>query len=113
MQILEYIDAIIRDRLSCCPAVLKISDLEPIFGDEVPTIRARIRRGSFPVTVRQEDGGRQYVLLADVIRFLATGERQPQVIPGMRTTATSAPKAGRRGRPTKAEQVAGVRRAKS
>ena len=76
--------------------------------EEVPTIRARIRRKTFQVTVRQENGNPQYVLLADLVRFLVTGEVQPQ--PDMRPARKPRNPHGlngkrRRGRPHKVEQL--------
>lgn len=58
--------AYLRELSLTYPPVLSIKMVADILKENVPTIRARIRRGSFPVPVRQETGGRQYVLLAEL-----------------------------------------------
>jgi hypothetical protein len=92
--------------LSKYPPVLEISDIATIFQKKLPTIRARIRRGVFPVPVRHDPGGRQYVLLVDLIGFLLTGEDKDrdtdQDQPVMKTANTQIKlEKKRRGRPTK------------
>jgi len=79
MSLIENIAALLRERFAKYPPILPIPMLSEILQEQVPTIRARIRRGSFPITIRQEAGGPQYVLLSDLIFFLVTGERQPQL----------------------------------
>lgn len=101
--------ALMRERFSTYPPILQIPLVAEIFGEDVPTIRARIRRGSFQVSVRQQPGGRQYVLLVDLVRFFSTGEIQPQ--PEIRPPHKVRNPLGingkhKRGAPTKAERVA-------
>lgn len=90
------------------PPILRIRNVAQILHEDVATIRARIRRGTFPIAVRQETGGRQYVLLVDLVRFIATG--QPQTQPGhtlprqMATPFNNGPSKPR-GRPRKAAQL--------
>lgn len=103
----ETIASLMRERFAAHPPILQIPSVAEILQEEIPTIRARIRRGAFPVTVRQEPGGRQYVLLTDLVRFLCTGETQPQ--PAARQIRLPRNQLGlngkrQRGRPTKAEQ---------
>lgn len=109
MNLIENIAALMRERFAAYPPILQIPMVAEILKEEVPTIRARIRRGSFQVTVRQEPGGRQYILLVDLVRFLCTGEAQPQ--PAARPRCFPRNPQGlngtrQRGRPTKAEQLA-------
>lgn len=104
----EAIAALMREHLVTYPPILQIPMVAKILQEEVPTIRARIRRGTFPVTVRQEPGGRQYVLLVDLVRFLCVGEIQPQ--PTARQIRLPRNPLGlngkrQRGRPTNAEQT--------
>jgi len=109
MNLFEATAALMRERFAAYPPILQIPRVAEIFGEEVPTIRARIRRGSFPVTVRQESGGRQYVLLVDLIRFLCSGEVQPQlVVRPARMVRNPIGLNGKRqrGAPTKAERIA-------
>jgi hypothetical protein len=80
MNQLDSIAVLMRERLAAYPPILSIQLIAEILDEEVPTIRARIRRSSFPITVRQEIGGRQYVLLIDLVNFLCTGEPQSQPI---------------------------------
>lgn len=108
MNLNDQIVALMRELLASYPPILQIQMVAEILKEEVPTIRARIRRGSFPITVRQELGGRQYVLLIDLVRFLCTGEPQPQ--PASRPVRPPRNPLGlngkrHRGRPTKAEQM--------
>lgn len=105
----EQIIALMRELLVSFPPILQIPMVAEILKEEVPTIRARIRRGSFPITVRQEAGGRQYVLLVDLVRFLCTGETQPQPVERpVRVPRNPLGLNGKRprGRPTKSEQFA-------
>jgi len=107
MNIFNDIAALMRELFSIYPPILPIPMVAAILQEEVPTIRARIRRGSFQMTVRQDPGGRQYVLLVDLIRFVCTGETQPQ--PVMRAVRQPRNPFGangkrKRGRPAKADQ---------
>lgn len=100
--------AYLHDRFDDYPLILQIKTVAKIFDEDVPTIRARIRRGSFQVAVRQDPGGRQYVLLADLVRFFVYGEIQAQ--PAMRAVRSPRNPCGingtrPRGRPTKKEQL--------
>ena len=116
MNFQNEIAALMRERFANYPPILQIQKVAEILEEEIPTVRARIRRGSFQVTVRQEIGGRQYVLLVDLVRFLCTGETQPQFndrpervprnplgLNGKRS----------RGRPTKIEQTLRSKESKS
>ena len=99
--------ALLRELLNQHPPVLQIPTVAAILKEEVPTIRARIRRGAFPITVRQEPGGRQYVLLADLVRFSIDGEVQLQ--PKVRQIRLPRNPLGingkrQRGRPTNADK---------
>lgn len=107
MNIFNDIAALMRELFSIYPPILPIPMVAAILQEEVPTIRARIRRGSFQMTVRQDPGGRQYVLLVDLVRFVCTGETQPQ--PVMRAVRQPRNPFGangnrKRGRPARAEQ---------
>ena len=96
--------AYLRELSITYPPVLQIKMVAEILKEDVPTIRARIRRGSFPIPVRQETGGRQYVLLTELVHFVCTGEisSQQNTLTARKTT----PK--RRGRPYKADQIGNV-----
>lgn len=101
------IASLLRELLSNYPPILHIQMVAAILKEEVPTIRARIRRGSFQMTVRQDPGGRQYVLLVDLVRFVCTGETQPQpVMRAVRQPRNPFGYGGKRGRgrPAKAAQ---------
>ncbi len=109
MNLVDNIAALMRERFAAYPPILKIPQVAEALMEDVPTIRARIRRGTFQITVRQEDGNPQYVLLADLVRFLCTGEVQPQ--PTARPIRKPRNPHGlngkrKRGAPTKAERVA-------
>ncbi len=96
--------AYLRELSITYPPVLQIKMVAEILKEDVPTIRARIRRGSFPIPVRQETGGRQYVLLTELVHFVCTGEISPQ-----QNTLTARKTASkRRGRPCKADQIGNV-----
>lgn len=100
--------ALLRELYTGYPPILQIKAVAEILREDVPTIRARIRRGSFPVAVRQEPGGRQYVLLTDLVRFLSSGETQPQ--PSTRPVRTPRNPteingSRQRGRPPKATKL--------
>ena len=83
------------------PPVLQIKTVAEILQEDVPTIRARIRRGSFPIPVRQETGGRQYVLLAELVHFVCTGEISSQ----QNTSTAQKTTSNLRGRPCKVDQI--------
>jgi hypothetical protein len=107
MNISDNITSLLRELFSIYPPILQIPMVAAILHEEVPTIRARIRRGSFQIRVRQDPGGRQYVLLVDLVSFVSTGETQPQ--PVMRAVRQSRNPFGLngkrlRGRPAKTEQ---------
>ncbi len=94
--------AYLRELSLTYPPVLQIKMVAEILKEDVPTIRARIRRGSFPIPVRQEIGGRQYVLLAELVHFVCTGEICPQqnTLTTIKKTASK-----RKGRPYKADRI--------
>lgn len=97
------------ERFAAYPPILQIPLVAEILEEDVPTIRARIRRGAFPITVRQEPSGRQYVLLTDLVLFFCNGEAQPQL--AARPVRAPRNPLGlngkcKRGAPTKAERVA-------
>jgi hypothetical protein len=99
---------LLRERYNSYPPILQIKSVAEILHEDIPTVRARIRRGSFPVAVRQDPGGRQYVLLTDLIRFFISGEIQAQ--PAMRPAHPPRNPRGLngtrpRGRPTKTNQL--------
>lgn len=105
MNICNDIAALMRELFSTYPPILAIPTVAAILQEEVPTIRARIRRGSFQMTVRQDPGGRQYVLLVDLVRFVCTGETQPQpVMRAVRQPRNPFGLNGKRGRPAKSTQ---------
>jgi len=108
MNQLEYMAMLMRERFATFPPMLKIPQVAEALMEDVPTIRARIRRKKFQITVRHEDGHPQYVLLADLVRFLCDGEIQPQ--PEKRLVRKPRNPLGisgkkRPGRPTKSEQL--------
>lgn len=105
----EFMEMLMRERFAAYPPTLKIPKLAEALQEEEPAVRARIRRGTFQITVREEVGNPQYVLLADLVRFLCDGEIQPQ--PEKRPLRKPRNPLGlngkrSRGRPTKAEQIA-------
>lgn len=109
MNLFQYMEVLMRERFAAFPPVLKIPKVAEALQEEVPAVRARIRRGTFQITVREEDGNPQYVLLADLVRFLCDGEIQPQ--PEKRPARKPRNPLGlngkrHRGRPSKAEQLA-------
>ena len=102
------IATLMRELFATYPPILYIPMVAEILKEDVPTVRARIRRGAFQMTVRQDPGGRQYVLLVDLVRFVCTGETQPQpVVRPIRQPRNPLGLNGKRrlGRPTNAEQV--------
>lgn len=109
MNQLEAMAALLRELFASYPPILSIPMVAEILRLEIPALRARIRRKSFPITVRQEIGEPQYVLLVDLVRFSVTGERQPQPVerpirPSRNPLGLNGKRS--RGRPTKAEQIA-------
>lgn len=57
MNIGNDIAALMRELFSTYPPILPIPMVAAILQEEVPTVRARIRRGSFQMTVRQDPSG--------------------------------------------------------
>lgn len=104
----EAMAALMRELFASYPPLLSIPMVAEILKLEVPAVRARIRRKAFPITVRQEAGGPQYILLTDLIRFSITGERQQPVERPIRPPRNPLGLNGnrRRGAPTKAERIA-------
>ena len=107
MSQLEAMAALMRELFALYPPLLTIQMVAEILRLEVPAVRARIRRNAFPITVRQEAGGSQYVLLADLVRFSITGEKQQTIERPIRLARNPLGLNGnrRRGAPTKAERV--------
>jgi hypothetical protein len=100
--------ALLRDLSTRYPFVLQIKTVAEILQEDVPTIRARIRRGSFQVAVRQEPGGRQYVLLVDLVHFIVSGDvqLQPKSRPSFLARNQNGINGTRsRGRPPKSDQL--------
>lgn len=94
--------AVIKDYFEKYPPVLKIEQVSEILRENSQTTRDRIRRGTFPVKVIKEPGSRFQVMLIDLVAFLTTGKRQVPLPRELREKAGGK----RRGRPTKAEQLA-------
>lgn len=86
-------------RLGDLPPRLTIPQVANALKENLPTIRAQISRGTFPLTVRQIKGGNQHVMLADLLLWIANGEVQPQVPLIKRPSRNPLGKRGR-GRPT-------------
>lgn len=97
MKLLD-LPAALAARFEELPPMLSISQLAEFFKKKTPTIRKQIDRGTFPVTVRQIEGGEQYVLLADLMRFSADGIPQPQVPIVKRVARNPFGRLGKRGR---------------
>lgn len=93
---------IVKDHFSKYPPVVRIPQLAEIFREKEPTIRSRIRQGAFPIKVISEPGSEQYVLLIDLVSFFLTGKRQVPLPPSLAKRKPGK----RRGRPTKAEEIA-------
>lgn len=109
MNQLEAMAALLRELFASYPPILSIQMVAEILKLEVPAVRARIRRKAFPITVRQEEGGPQYVLLSDIVRFSITGEHQQQPVdrpirPSRNPLGLNGKR--QRGAPTKAERIA-------
>jgi hypothetical protein len=88
-------------RVADLPPQLSVSQLAAFFQKKTFTLRKQIERGTFPVTIRQIEGGEQHAILADLIRYLENGEPQPQ--PPIKKRAARNPfgrygKVGKRGR---------------
>ncbi|WP_394672142.1 hypothetical protein [Limnobacter sp.] len=84
------------------PPVLNIKQVADILRENEPTIRAQILRKVFPIRVRKEPGLGLHVLLIDLVHYITTGKRQVP-IPDERIRKMGGK---RRGRPTKAEEIA-------
>ena len=105
----DEIAAFIRERYAAYPPILEIPLVAKIFQRDVATIRARIERDAFPITVRGESGEPQHILLSDLIRFELTGERQPQLATRFKRKPRNPQGMNgkrQRGAPTKAERIA-------
>lgn len=107
MSFFDVMFALMRDLLTQYPPILQIRMVSTILKQEVATTRAQIKRGSFAVRVRQEPGGRQYVLMTDLAKFLVDGEVQSQ--PSVRQVRLPRNPLGingkrKRGRPKNAER---------
>ncbi|MBU1213640.1 MAG: hypothetical protein KKA63_00230 [Gammaproteobacteria bacterium] len=106
----EEIAAFMRERYAGYPPRIEIPLLSKHFKKNVHAIRAQIRNLVFPITIRHDEGGRQHVLLSDLIRYELTGEKQPQLEtrhkPKPRNPLGLNGGARRRGAPTKSERIA-------
>ncbi|MEQ9106754.1 MAG: hypothetical protein RLO04_04750 [Limnobacter sp.] len=102
------LNEVIKDYFAKYPPILKIEQVSEILHENSQTTRDRIRRGTFPIKVIKEPGSRFQVMLIDLVAFLTTGKRQ---VPLPRELREKAP-GKKRGRPTKAEQIAKARVAK-
>lgn len=94
----------IVERIAQLPPVLTISQLAELLKMQIPTVRQQIRRGTFPISIRQIDGGSQFVLLADVVQFLRDGVRQPQFPLQHRAPRNPGGRFGRDGKPVAASE---------
>jgi hypothetical protein len=65
-------------RVADLPPQLSVAQLASFFQKKTSTLRKQIERGTFPITIRQIEGGEQHAILADLIRYLENGEPQPQ-----------------------------------
>lgn len=101
--------AALAARFDALPPILYIRQIANFFGEKLPTIRQQIRRGAFPVTVRQLEGARQHVLLVDLAKYLSDGIPQPQFPLVKRAARNPFGRHGKRGRPTNAERSARAR----
>lgn len=99
------LDSVIKDFFEKYPPVLTVGEVAEILRENSQTTRDRIRRGTFPVRVIKEPGSRFQVMLVDLIEYITTGKRQIPLPRELRE------KSGykKRGRPTKAEQIAKAR----
>lgn len=64
-------------RVQNLPAALSIPEIAAEFKRPADSVRAQIRRGSFPLRV-QSCGGDRFVALSDYLKFLEDGEVQTQ-----------------------------------
>lgn len=99
------LNSVIKDYFEKYPPVLSVGEVAEILRENSQTTRDRIRRGTFPVRVIKEVGSRHQVLLIDLVAYLTTGKRQVPLPRELREKAGGK----RRGRPTKAEQIAKAR----
>lgn len=97
--------AAIAARFEVLPPKLSVPQVAEFFQEKISTTRQQIRRGSFLVTVRQVEGGEQYILLADLIRFCIDGVPQTQALLVKRAARNPFGRNGKLGRPTNKERA--------
>lgn len=91
-------------RLLQYPPTLTIRDYSHLVSKQLPTIRQQIRRGVFPIAVHQMNGGEQYILSSDCLKFWMDGKRQEQPQKQLRAGRNPAGRNGKRGRPSHQER---------
>lgn len=96
---------LIKDYFEKYPPILTVDEVSKILKENSQTTRDRIRRGTFPVRVIKEPGSRFQIMLIDLVEYITTGRRQVALPKELREKAGGK----RRGRPTKAEQIAKAR----
>lgn len=99
------LNSVIKDYFEKYPPVLSVGEVAEILRENSQTTRDRIRRGTFPIRIIKEPGSRIQVMLVDVVEYITTGRRQVALPKELREKAGGK----RRGRPTKAEQIAKAR----
>jgi hypothetical protein len=82
MSVISVLPDSLSRRFNDLPPTLTVVQVAAFLQKKVPTIRRQIYRGTFQITVRQIEGGEQYILLADLVRFVTDGipQVQPPII---------------------------------
>ena len=93
---------LLKDYFEKYPPILTVDEVSKILKENSQTTRDRIRRGTFPVRVIKEPGSRFQIMLIDLVEYITTGKRQVPLPRELRDRAGGK----KRGRPTKAEQIA-------
>jgi len=96
----------VQAKLASFPPQIKISLIAEFWQEKEETIRAQIRRGCFPVTVEQIQGGSQFIALPNLILYLLNGKIQKQGEIIKRATRNKFGRFGKRGHPSHAERKA-------
>lgn len=102
MEQAQFEATLLRDLREQYSLILSVADVAEILKENCPAVRARIRRGTFPVRVLQTPGNPQHVLLVDLIKFLVTGESQ---IASTNSTFFAGASPRRRGRPRLSQKL--------